>query len=84
LRASLIRCGHSVAINDPYKGVELIRAYSAPAKGRHSVQLEVNRRLYMNEISRETHDGFINVQSVLERAMIDLAEWASEYRLISG
>ncbi len=84
LRASLIRCGHSVAINDPYKGVELIRAYSAPAKGRHSVQLEVNRRLYMNEISREAHDGFMNVQSVLERAMNDLAEWASEYRLISG
>ena len=41
--------GYSVAYNHPYKGVELVRRYSNPADQRHSVQLKINRQLYMNE-----------------------------------
>jgi len=50
---SLRKMGYSVRINDPYKGVELVRRFGRPAEGRHSVQLEINRRLYMDEISLE-------------------------------
>jgi N-formylglutamate deformylase len=46
---TLTRMGYSVKLNDPYKGVELVRRYGHPRQGRHSLQLEVNRRLYMNE-----------------------------------
>jgi N-formylglutamate amidohydrolase len=45
-------------VNDPYKGVELVRAYSDPANGRHSLQIEINRALYMNEASLERDGGF--------------------------
>ena len=38
-------CGYSVEYNHPYKGVELVRRYSAPAQHRHSIQLEINRKL---------------------------------------
>ncbi|MDD9877291.1 MAG: N-formylglutamate amidohydrolase [Magnetovibrio sp.] len=41
--------GFDVRVNDPYKGAELVRAYSDPAAGRHSVQIEINRKLYMEE-----------------------------------
>jgi N-formylglutamate amidohydrolase len=41
--------GYRVAINDPYKGVELVRRYSNPATGRHSLQIEIARNLYMDE-----------------------------------
>ncbi len=41
--------GYSVAINDPYKGVEIVRKHGRPAAGRHSLQIELNRRLYMDE-----------------------------------
>ncbi len=41
--------GYSVAINDPYKGVEIVRRHGRPAENRHSLQVEVNRRLYMDE-----------------------------------
>ncbi|MBP2228113.1 N-formylglutamate amidohydrolase [Azospirillum agricola] len=58
LAESLRGFGHRVAINDPYKGVELIGRYGDPARGRHSVQLEINRRLYMNEETLERHEGF--------------------------
>ena len=42
-------CGYSVEHNHPYKGVELVRRYGDPSRQRHSVQLEINRRLYMDE-----------------------------------
>ena len=41
--------GYSVEHNHPYKGVELVRRYGDPSRQRHSVQLEINRRLYMDE-----------------------------------
>jgi len=49
IRDYLKNLGYRVAINDPYKGVELVRRYSAPAQGRHSLQIEINKALYMNE-----------------------------------
>jgi N-formylglutamate deformylase len=50
--------GYDVAYNDPYKGVELVRRYGDPARQRHSIQLEVNRKLYMDESTLEPHAGF--------------------------
>jgi N-formylglutamate deformylase len=50
--------GYSVSYNDPYKGVELVRRYGDPARHRHSLQIEVNRKLYMDEQTLETNDGF--------------------------
>lgn len=58
VRDFLTARGHSVAINDPYKGMELIRANGDPARGRHSMQIEVNRKLYMDEATREPNAGY--------------------------
>jgi N-formylglutamate deformylase len=41
--------GYAVSINHPFKGAELIQRYSDPSGGRHSMQIEINRRFYMNE-----------------------------------
>lgn len=49
--------GYSVEINYPYKGVELVRRYGAPARQRHSIQLEANRGLYMDEKTFELLPG---------------------------
>jgi N-formylglutamate deformylase len=49
LADSFRRFGYSVSVNHPYKGVELVRRYSDPSSGRHSIQLEINRKLYMDE-----------------------------------
>jgi N-formylglutamate deformylase len=45
--------GYQVSYNHPYKGVELVRRYGEPARQRHSVQVEVNRKLYMDEKTLE-------------------------------
>lgn len=41
--------GYTVTINDPFKGVELVERYSSPARNRHSLQIEINKKLYMDE-----------------------------------
>src|ERR1043166_7805230 len=52
VRSVLAGMGHDVRVNDPYRGVELVRAYSNPGEGRMSLQLEINKRLYMDEATR--------------------------------
>jgi N-formylglutamate deformylase len=58
--------GYDVAYNHPYKGVELVRRYGRPAEHRHSIQLEINRKLYMDEASLAVHDGFAKLQGHLQ------------------
>lgn len=53
--------GYRVTINDPFKGVELASRYAWPTQGKNSVQIEINRALYMNEETGEklkTYDAF--------------------------
>jgi N-formylglutamate deformylase len=50
--------GYSVAYNHPYKGVELVRRHGDPRRHRHSLQIEINRKLYMNEETLELHEGY--------------------------
>ena len=61
--------GHTVAINDPYKGVELVRKHGRPGDNRHSLQIELKRTLYMDEVTLEPNGGYAR----LER---DLAQMA--------
>jgi N-formylglutamate amidohydrolase len=69
VRDTLEALGYVVAVNDPYKGVELVRAYSDPARGRHSLQVEINKRLYMDEAARRRHDGFGPLQDHLQHML---------------
>lgn len=59
------RRGYTVGVNHPYKGVEIVRKHGRPAEQRHSLQLEVNKRLYMKEDTLIRHDGFWVVQATL-------------------
>ena len=65
VRDTLAGLGYDVKVNDPFKGVELVRAFSDPAAGRHSLQLEVNKRLYMESHSLEKSAGFGTMQGHL-------------------
>jgi N-formylglutamate deformylase len=70
--------GYEVKINDPYKGVELVRAFSDPKAGRHSLQVEVNRRLYMNERTRERSAEFAALRDNLTRLLEQVAAYAAQ------
>ena len=75
---TLAGMGYGVKLNDPYKGVELVRAFSDPAAQRHSLQIEVNRRLYMDERTRERSAGFEKLRGDLDQLLAKVAAYVAE------
>ena len=69
--ASFLRgLGYEVRVNDGYKGVEIVRRQGRPAERRHSLQIEVDRALYMDQKTLEKLPGFdilkANLASLVE------------------
>jgi N-formylglutamate deformylase len=74
---TLRELGYRVRINDPYKGVEIVRAYSNPSAGRHSLQLEINRAIYMNEETFERHENFDALKGDIDRLLRKVCAYAT-------
>ena len=70
--------GYRVRTNHIFKGMELIRAFSAPAAGRHSLQIEINKALYIDEATRRPNAGFAALQADLAHLTDRLAAYAEE------
>src|SRR5690606_41108926 len=67
--------GYTVARNDPYKGVQLIEQIGQPMQGRHSLQVEIRRPVYMNEATREPNEGFVRLQQDLSGLLRQVASY---------
>lgn len=67
--------GYKVTINDPFKGVELVRRYSESARGRHSLQIEINKSLYMNELSGNKSRNFNILKDDIKKLILFLSEY---------
>lgn len=67
--------GHTVARNDPFKGVALIERVGRPHENRNSVQIEINRKLYMNETTYEKTEGFDELKDTLESLSLHIAQF---------
>ncbi len=65
IKNKLIDMGYNVAINAPYKGVELVERFSNPAYNRHSIQIEINKALYLNEKTGEKSKNFEKLKNDL-------------------
>ena len=50
--------GYNVVRNDPYSGGYTTKRYGRPEEGRHALQVEINRALYMNEATLAPGAGF--------------------------
>lgn len=75
IEAALRAQGFSVARNDPFKGVEIIRRSGDPARGHHSVQIEIKRSLYM-DAALQPNAGFARVQAGVDAVLAALAAHA--------
>lgn len=65
-------CGYSVARNDPFKGVEIIRASGQPGRGWHALQIEIKRSCYM-DAQREKNAGFDRMRRAVDTVLAALA-----------
>src|SRR5215212_4536635 len=58
--------GYSVTRNKPYAGGFITEHYGEPALGRHGLQIEVNRALYMDERTMAKRPNFATLRRDLE------------------
>lgn len=65
--------GYSVARNDPFKGVEIIRRSGRPAEGRRALQIELKKSRYMDSAALQPNEGFARVQTALDAMLAALA-----------
>ncbi len=57
--------GYSVSRNDPYKGGYITQHYGKPNINQHSIQIEINRAVYMNEAEFKPNDNYDNFKKDL-------------------
>lgn len=70
LQALLTAKGYKVGINIfGFRGAEIVRRQGDPAQNRHSIQIEVNRALYMNETTLRRLPRMKKLQTDLRDAL---------------
>lgn len=68
--------GFRVIRNKPYAGGFITEHYGEPNLGRHALQIEINRALYMNERTLALTSGF---EDLVERLTVVLAGMAADW-----
>lgn len=69
--------GFSLAVNDPFKGAEILRRHGNPAAGVHSLQVEVNRALYMDVEAYGKTAQFADTRQRLATFVTRLRDWCA-------
>jgi N-formylglutamate amidohydrolase len=69
--------GYTVWINEIYKGVEIVKRQGRPELQRHSLQIEVDRSLYMDQKTLEKSSGFDRLQVDITELIEALTSFAS-------
>lgn len=70
--------GYAVGRNDPYAGGFTTRHYGRPEAGRHALQIEINRALYMDELRIERSAGFAPLVRDLDGLIVAIVAMAAE------
>ena len=66
--------GYSVTVNDPYVGNVLIGRNSDPARGIEAVQIEVNKKLFMDTKTFRATAGLAKLQADIDQLLGVVAE----------
>jgi len=74
IEAALSAAGLSVVRNTPFAGAYVTQHYGRPSKGRHAVQIEIDRSLYMNEQLVRPNGNFQNFRTLLRGVIAEIIE----------
>ena len=68
--AAYERAGFKTKVNWPYLGGRVTETYGKPSEGVHSIQVELNRALYMDEATKQIKPELFNdTQSKISKAL---------------
>ncbi len=77
IKNHLEKYGFKVALNEPFSGVELVRKYSDPSTGKNSLQLEINRALYLDENTNEPSSDYGDFSKIIDELVKFCADYVS-------
>ncbi|WP_299845621.1 N-formylglutamate amidohydrolase [uncultured Roseovarius sp.] len=66
--------GLVVTRNTPFAGAYITQHYGRPLRGRHAIQVEIDRALYMNEQMIRPNSNFASFRDLLAGVIADIAE----------
>ncbi len=69
VEAAFKSAGLVVSRNTPFAGAYITQHYGRPTQGRHAVQIEIDRALYMNERLVRPNGNFLAFQRVLNEVI---------------
>jgi N-formylglutamate amidohydrolase len=78
VEASLTAMGYRVGRNDPYSGGFVTRHYGRPSEGVHALQIEISRKLYMDEARIERSPELQRMKKDLRHVILALAKCAGQ------
>ena len=78
IEQNLRSMGYSVSRNDPYKGMQLIANIGKPKENRHSLQVELRRPVYMDELTRIPNNNFHVVKNDLSKLLKNIATYLKD------
>ena len=67
------RCGFDAGLNDPFAGGHVIERHARPARGVHALQIELDRRIYLDRALTLPGNGFDKSARLIELLAVELA-----------
>jgi N-formylglutamate amidohydrolase len=68
------RSGFAAGLNDPFAGGHVIERHARPARGVHALQIELDRRSYLDRTLRNAGRGFDKAALLIEALAVELGE----------
>ena len=73
IEAAFANAGLRVARNAPFAGAFIAQSYGRPVSGRHVVQVEIDRALYLDEARVEPLPGFAAFRAMMAEVVAEIA-----------
>ncbi|WP_136440839.1 N-formylglutamate amidohydrolase [Pacificoceanicola onchidii] len=73
IEAAFVAAGLRVVRNAPFAGAFTTQHYGRPSKGQHAVQIEIDRAIYMDEVTIRPNQNFHDFRRLLRGVIAEIA-----------
>jgi N-formylglutamate amidohydrolase len=74
IHALLAGMGYRVARNKPYAGGFITENYATRSRNRHTLQIEINRALYLDEKTLQPGPGYLRLKDDMTKLIAEIAQ----------
>ncbi len=67
-----LAAGHAAGLNDPFAGGHIVERHGEPARGVHALQIEIDRRCYLDDKLAAPGPGFDGIAALIEALALGL------------